>query len=88
MPLFGIKPQRAAQQAASKVDLQQAAPKLKSVVKSAATSAPQAAGQVQKQASKAAGTVKAAAPKVCDRLKTEHLCGGAKSAVNMSVPSS
>ena len=78
VPLFGVKPQRAAQQAASKVDVQQAAPKLKSVVKSAAPSAPQAAGQVHKQANKAADTVKAAAPKVCDRLKTEHLCGGCK----------
>lgn len=71
VPLFGIKPQRAAQQAADKVDLQQAAPKLKSVVRSAAPSAPQAAAQVQKQASKAADTVKAAAPKVCTRLQTK-----------------
>ena len=68
MPLFGIKPQRAAQQAADKIDLQQAAPKLKSAIKSAAPSAPQAAAQVQKQAFKAADTVKAAAPKVCARL--------------------
>jgi hypothetical protein len=72
VPLFGIKPKRAAQQAADKVDLPQAAPKLKSdlksAVKSAAPSAPKAAGQVQKQASKAADTVKAAAPKVCAEL--------------------
>ena len=76
VPLFGIKPQRAAQQAAGKVDLQQAPPKLKSAVKSVAPSAPKAAAQVQKQASKAADTVKAAAPKVCTRLQTNLLSGG------------